>query len=273
MGPRTHPPPTHTHTYRHHTTSHPPSAPQTLNEGFVPESEEYGIASIVYRARRPFHPGRLHAFLTSHFVLQEPDWSEALAAEAAEHHGHDHSHCNGHDHHHEGSHQHRGASSDDATAALQPQQQQQQQGLESSVQSAVLHASQAAQQAASALQAVVQQQAATAGGPGTEQQQALLATVAAATSAAAAASSAAAILLSQLHVSAGTPALQASSGQAQQQLQQALGHSHTGPAVAGAEAAARQAKLAASYGQLLRSKGFIWLATRPDLCGEWSQVG
>ena len=40
-----------------------------------------------------------------------------------------------------------------------------------------------------------------------------------------------------------------------------------------AEAQERQARLAASYGQLLRSKGFLWLATRPDLCGEWSQVG
>jgi G3E family GTPase len=27
------------------------------------------------------------------------------------------------------------------------------------------------------------------------------------------------------------------------------------------------------YGQLLRSKGFVWLATRPDLCGEFSAAG
>lgn len=35
----------------------------------------------------------------------------------------------------------------------------------------------------------------------------------------------------------------------------------------------RQRRLRESFGQLLRSKGFVWIATRQDLCGEWSQAG
>ncbi|MEU4202877.1 GTP-binding protein [Streptomyces sp. NPDC026294] len=35
-----------------------------LNGDHVPETEEYGISSTVFRAARPFHPGRLWAFVT-----------------------------------------------------------------------------------------------------------------------------------------------------------------------------------------------------------------
>ena len=37
----------------------------------VPETLEYGIGSFVYRSDRPFHPRRLHDFMTSFFMLQE----------------------------------------------------------------------------------------------------------------------------------------------------------------------------------------------------------
>ncbi|EGD75100.1 CobW/P47K family protein [Salpingoeca rosetta] len=51
---------------------------KSLQGEVVPETEEYGVSSFVYRRQRPFHPQRLHDLLASAFIL------EGEAAEADE---------------------------------------------------------------------------------------------------------------------------------------------------------------------------------------------
>ncbi len=39
-----------------------------LQHEHTPETEEYGVSSVVFRARRPFHPARLYNFITGGFL-------------------------------------------------------------------------------------------------------------------------------------------------------------------------------------------------------------
>lgn len=56
---------------------------QSLKEDMVPETEEYGISSFVYRQRRPFHPQRIFELLKTAFLIIENVQSTAGGSEEA----------------------------------------------------------------------------------------------------------------------------------------------------------------------------------------------
>lgn len=179
---------------------------QSLQEStpHTPETEEYGISSFLFKARRPFHPERIHAFMSTYFHVQEPDWSDAIAD------------------------------------AGRPETVEM-------VASSICDASSHSQKAMEALEN-----------------------------------------LKRLHIPENvfenvrkslTASVEAIKS-AQEEYESIKETLHTMD-VFPVETAKPQtisnsngfSRLKERFGNVLRSKGFIWLASRPDLCGEWSQAG
>ena len=227
----------------------------------TPETLEYGIGHFIYRARKPVHPGRLYEFMTNHFLLQEPDWREAMGIEDIGSGGkkEDNGLVNG--------------------------------DLMQTAQNSATAAAAAAQQTTEALNQLKINIGTSKSSPNegggvegkAESQAPLLAAAVAAAAAAAAASSAVAILLTQLplheeisHLAVDTHAGCNHTTEHSHNGDHHESHSHQQQPLSpqdAAAAAARRQRLQSSFGQVLRAKGFTWLASRDDLCGEWSQAG
>lgn len=50
---------------------------KSLSEEISPETEEYGIGTFIYRARRPFHPARLWETIKSVFIVIQTEYEHA----------------------------------------------------------------------------------------------------------------------------------------------------------------------------------------------------
>lgn len=212
----------------------------------TPETIEYGIGNFIYKARKAFHPARLHEFMTKYFLLQEPDWREAMGEEE------------------EGEEE----ESDSELVSYD---------LMQAAQESATAAAAAAQQTADALTQLGLETSSEGQNEEGNSHAPLLAAATVAAAAAAAASSAVAMLLTQLPRQQIVEEHECSHPDHHHHSH----HAHSQPHVNSeplsahdvAAAAERRERLHSSFGQLLRAKGFAWVASRPDLCGEWSQAG
>ena len=170
----------------------------------TPETDEYGISSFVFKARRPFHPVKIHKFMTEHFALQEPDWSDAIAD----------------------------TKMDKIVKDAQESLKHALDHLEESKQA--IEGLKSLKVDSSSVESLVQS-----------------------------------LIESMESVSSTSNAL--TELQRVSAEETAGGHAASSSGTTGAAKAFESLKQ--KYGNVLRSKGFIWLGSRPDLCGEWSQAG
>ena len=63
-----------THTFSYERAALSSGWLKSINEEISPETEEYGIGTFVYRARRPFHPQRLWEMISKVFIVIQTEY-------------------------------------------------------------------------------------------------------------------------------------------------------------------------------------------------------